>query len=291
MKPYITRIAPSPTGDMHIGTIRTAYFNYLASKASGGKFILRIDDTDTSRSQDAFVDVIYDTMKWLGLSFDQTFKQSSRFDRYLFVANKLVDWGYAKADGDAILLKHYLGDDHSYCPDTWTDNIAGEITVTDHDRKVAENLVLIKSDKTPSYHFASVVDDIDSGVNYVIRGVDHINNTPKQIAIYKAISMIHIVDIPEFAHIGLIHKDGKKLSKRDGAASALALKSADYHPDAVLNFILRMGWGPTVDDKTTAIITKDNAVDLFFKGSMKSAKSNFDQMKLDSFDRKYKAKT
>jgi len=293
---FNTRIAPSPTGDMHIGTARTAYFNWLAARATGGKFILRIDDTDLSRSDPKYSQVVLDTMNWLGLDYDSLVYQSQRFDLYYEKANQLIDEGKAKKDGSAIILfpgpfaMNGFDEESEYPYRYWQDELAGRIRMSrDDEALITAGIVLIKKDGSPTYHFASVVDDIDLGINYVIRGKDHTTNTSRHIMIYEALKKYD--QVPQYAHIGLIHKDGKKLSKRDGAASMLWYKDQGYHPDAILNFMARMGWGPTVDDKTTSLLPKEKMLDLFLSGGkMKNADANLDMKKLDSFDRKYKAR-
>jgi glutamyl-tRNA synthetase len=281
---------------MHIGTARTIYLNWLAAKASGGSFILRVDDTDQNRHNENAVQIIYDAMSWLGLDYDDTFRQSQHKDIGLYdkAAEDLIHANLAYRDDGAIRLR---------CPDniplTWHDEVAGDIAITDKDKSFIDGLVLIKSDGWPTYHFASVIDDAWSGVNYVIRGNDHTSNTAKHIAIYlqmqKCNSSNGSFAIPKFGHVGLIHKNGKKMSKRDADIDPTIFLSYyrenNYEPDAVLNFLGRLGWGPTVDDKTTTILTKKDMLRLFLSGGkMRSAPSNFDMMKLDSFDRKYKAR-
>ena len=274
-----TRMAPSPTGDFHLGSARTAYFCWLAARASGGKFILRIDDTDLDRNNAAAVDVIFAAMDWLGLDYDSTFRQSDRLDRYNDVAAGLIADGLAtRADNGAVLLNatDIIG---------FRDTIGGVAHPNPNDRDMLTKQVLIKGDGMPTYHFATVVDDIDTGVNWVIRGIDHHTNTFRHATICLALGH----PIPIHSHVGLIMKDKKKLSKRDAASSLLGYRDAGYDRDAVLNFILRMGWGPSVDDKTTAILSRDQALAMFLTGGrMRSSPANFDQMKLDSFDRKYK---
>lgn len=308
MTGYVTRIAPSPTGTMHIGTARTALFNWLAARASGGKFILRIDDTDADRNDDSHVQVILDSMAWLGLDYDAMFRQSDTAGRTKAAADLLVSAGYATVlDNGAIALKW-----HEFMPRTWTDAIAGDMTITDDAVGQIDGLILVRGgDKLgqPTYQFASVLDDYLSGVNYIIRGTDHISNTGKQVAIWAALSKLDgkadaaIADagldgfatrdpaLPKFAHVGLIHKDKKKMSKRDGAASLLDYRDADYDVDAIFNFLLRMGWGPTVDNKSTSMLNRDDAVRLFLDGGrMKASPANFDQQILDAYNRKWKAR-
>ena len=279
---YNTRIAPSPTGDMHLGTCRTAYFNWLAARASGGSFLLRIDDSDKKRSKKKYVKTILATMKWLGLDYDEIVYQSDRFDRYRDLANALVEIGDATIlDNGAIAFnkpKEFVK--------KWKDNVAGWVKVSDIDKDHVDGLILIKEDGSPTYNWASIIDDQDYGINYIIRGNDHLSNTTKQVLVYN--SMGHW--LPEFAHVGLIHYQKKKLSKRDDAAGMLYYRDKGYDPDAVLNFMLRLGWGPRKDDKTTKTIDRDRALGLFLDGGkMRAAPSNMDLNMLEAFDRKYKA--
>lgn len=280
--PYTTRIAPSPTGNFHIGTARTAYFNWLAARSSGGKFILRIDDTDTARSDTTHVDQIIASLNWLGLDFDLKLVQSQRSDIYRQALKQLINAGMATVDRDGVTR---LAVDTT--PSRWTDDIAGKINISDDDRKSIIGLPLSRSDGSFLYHFTSVVDDIDTGVNLIIRGVDHLSNTSRQVAIWSALGGT----LPKFCHIGLIRKDYKKLSKRDGAAGLLQYRDAGYDPDAMLNFLLRLGWGPTKDDKSTQIIWKHDAIKLFLTGgNMRSSDTNMDVQKLDSLNRKFKGR-
>lgn len=292
---FNTRIAPSPTGDMHIGTARTAYFNWLASRISGGKFLLRIDDTDQKRNDPEYIKVIFDTMKWLDLDYDEVVYQSSRFDRYLEKAAELVSKGFAvEKDGAIILsipediLNNFRKNFH------WSDWNIGDILITEDDLSHINGSVIIKSDKSPAYNFASVVDDIDLGTTLIIRGVDHITNTSKQVVIFALLapeSLSTHEATPKFAHLGLICIKNKPLSKRDGASSMLHYMNAGFDPDAMLNFLARLGWGPIVDDKTTALLSREKMLELFLEhGKMRNQNAGFDLGKLESFDRKYKAK-
>jgi glutamyl-tRNA synthetase len=287
---YNTRIAPSPSGDMHLGTARTAYFNWLAARATGGKFLLRIDDTNADKSHPEYTQVILDTMAWLGLDYDKLDYQSRGFDRYQTIANELVEQGKARVlENGAIAL----------CPidvpNSFKDEVGGDIPISLNDKdyiagRGSDGVILMRAPvngvAAPTYHFACVVDDIVHDINYIIRGVDHITNTSRQIAIYTALGE----PIPKYAHVGLIHFQGKKLSKRDGAASMLTYRDKGYHPEAMLNFMARLGWGPNVDDKTTKLLPRQRMLELFFEGGhMRSPSSGMDFAKLDSFDRKYKA--
>lgn len=287
-----TRYAPSPTGDIHLGNCRTGYFNWLAARATGGKFILRIDDTDQDRHNENAVQVIYDVMKWLGLDYDYTFRQSDGLSRYIDVAHWMLANNKAyRADNGAILLKL-----DNTMPNSWHDTIAGDIAITDKDKSVIDGLVLLKGNSWPTYHFASVVDDIFSKIDWVIRGKDHITNTAKQVAIIHALKdWGSDVVIPKYTHVGLIFHNvldtntnkmiKKKMSKRDNAASLLYYRDNGYDPDALLNFMLRMGWGMNDDN----LIDKTRAIDVFLtQGKMRNSDAGFDQAKLDSFNKKYK---
>jgi glutamyl-tRNA synthetase len=292
----ITRIAPSPTGDMHIGTARTAYFNWLAARASGGKFILRVDDTDQKRNDPAYTEVILSTMKWLGLDYDEIVFQSSRFDIYRAVADSLIHDGWAVTkDGATVFTLESRRKEGYVFPPSWKDEIKGDIRITEDDKDHMEGMVLIKSDGSPSYNFCSIVDDMHMDVNFIIRGVDHITNTAKQVVLWDAINGGHKIrdgkPLPRFAHLGLICIGGKPMSKRDGASSMLNYMKAGYDSDAMLNFLARLGWGPTKDDKSTALLPRDKMLEMFLTlGKMRSQPSNFDAGKLESFDRKYKAR-
>jgi len=273
-----TRIAPSPTGDMHVGTARTAYFNWLAARATGGSFLLRIDDTDQARNKPEYVDVITDCLKWLGLDWDRMEFQGKRFDRYKEVAatlpTKTLDGGAIALNLDADFLLDF----------TWTDEIARkDFTVKDESLR---SMVLIKSDGSPTYNFCSVVDDIDFDIDCIIRGVDHTTNTSKQAALFRLLKG----KLPKFYHVGLICQKNKPLSKRDGVSSILRYRDIDIDSDAMLNFLARLGWGPTVDDKSTMTLPRDKMVEMFFSaGSMRNNPAGLDLNKLESFDRKYKA--
>jgi glutamyl/glutaminyl-tRNA synthetase len=291
MKPINTRICPSPTGFFHLGTARTAYLSYLVAKATGGKFILRIDDTDVNRNDNLYTQYILDVMDWLGLTPDMIIYQSDRLDFYNDLAVKLcdADLAYRIDDSKAIALKLPLD-----MPTTWNDLIAGDIKINDGDLKLIDGLILIKSDGYPTYNFCSIVDDIDLGIDWVMRGTDHISNTSKQVAIIQALKQIMDVHDIKFMHIGLIHHkvDGKdkKMSKRDGALSVLDFKNLGYDRDALLNYILKLGWAPRMAgfDSLYKTVSKDQAIDLIFQGNFKSSKSSFDLDKLNWLNKVYK---
>jgi len=281
---FFTRIAPSPTGPTHLGTMRTAYFNWLAARASGGKFFVRIDDTDLERSEQRWADQFLKSLEWLGLDWDGLDYQSKRMEHYDAAVSFLVDSGKAVRDGKRVHL-NLVGDflSRSY----WVDDIAGNIPIRADNVRGFDNLTLIKSDGSPTYHFASVVDDIEMDINHIIRGVDHITNTAKQVLLYDLLGGV----LPKYSHVGLLRHQGKKLSKREQASTFQLYIDSGYDPDAMLNFLARLGWGPSKDDKTTKILTKDRMIELFLSGgTMKSKDANLDLRQLESYDRKYKGR-
>jgi glutamyl/glutaminyl-tRNA synthetase len=278
---FNTRIAPSPTGDMHIGTARTAYFNWLLARSSGGSFILRIDDTDQARSKPEYTQDIVAIMEWLGLIYDKLVRQSDHTALYRQAVEEIP---HKEKDGAIILDLGNTYPDH--IPVAWKDRVVGLVPITPEDVERAHESVLIKSDGTPSYNWACVVDDIVEDINMVLRGTDHITNTSKQVILYSAWKQ----QPPHFAHVGLIAQGGKLLSKRDGAASMLHYKNAGYDADAMLNFLGRLGWGPKVDDKTTKMLPREKMLELFIEGgNLRSSQANMDMAKLEAYDRKYKA--
>ena len=264
-----TRFAPSPTGFLHVGGVRTALFSWLYAKHHNGEFILRIEDTDHERSTQESVQAILDGMEWLGLTCDQgPFYQTDRYSRYKEEAQKLLDSGLAyrctcskerletlrekqlgakekpRYDGHC-RDKHLAAGDEPFVvrfknPEegdvSFVDQVYGEIHVAN---KELDDLVLIRSDGHPTYNFAVVIDDWDMEITHVIRGDDHINNTPRQINLYKALD----APIPIFAHLPMIlGDDGKRLSKRHGAVSVMEFKDAGFLPHALLNYLVRLGW-------------------------------------------------
>lgn len=288
--PYITRIAPSPTGMMHVGTARTALFNWIVARATGGRFILRIDDTDGERNQEEAVRPIYEGLTWLGLNWDETFRQSERRKRYDDVLFQLsLDGHTVRLDNGAIALCW-----RDYMPVNWMDSIAGNIPITKTNiDQIDGKLILARGGDRlgqPTYQYCSVVDDFDYGVNYIIRGVDHTTNTAKQVALWAALEQsFGAIGLPKFTHVGLIFKDKKKMSKRDGAASLLDYRDKGYDPDAFFNFLVRLGWGPKEDNKANSILDRDTLIGLFLEhGSMRNSNCNFDTAKLDWNNRTFK---
>jgi len=226
------RFAPSPTGYLHIGGARTALFNWMYAKSQGGQFILRIEDTDQVRSQNEYFDEILDSMKWLGLTWDEFYKQSDRFEIYRQYARQLLTEGKAYKDGEAIILKVPQKSIKMY------DLIRGEIVV---DTQEIKDQVLMKSDGSPTYSFACVVDDALMAISCVIRGEDHISNTPKQMLIYEALGF----KIPKFAHLPLIlDPEGGRMSKRAGATAVTEYRTQGFLPEAIVNYLMLLGWSP-----------------------------------------------
>jgi len=245
------RFAPSPTGYLHIGGARTGLFNWLHARHHGGRFVLRIEDTDQARSKKQFLDEILDSLKWLGMDWDELYFQSERFDIYRGVAQKLLDEGkaYLAEDGSgAVFLrmpqKKVVIDDM----------IHGEITF---DTGLIKDQVLIKSDRSPTYNFACVVDDSQMGITHIIRGDDHISNTPKQIVLYEALGQA----LPRFAHIPLIMgAEGGRMSKRTGATAISEYRSLGFLAESLVNYLMLLGWSPG-DDRE--VISLDEAVKRF----------------------------
>ena len=253
------RIAPSPTGQLHIGNARTALFNWLYAKANNGTFLVRIDDTDTERSTKEFQKDITENLKWLGLHWDEgievggshdSYKQSSRFDRYQEVAENLLSRNLAYEDDGAIRFK--VPNDGSI---EFKDYIRGDMLFNLSD---VEDFVILRSDKSPTYHLASTVDDIDYGITIIARGEDILSSTPKHIMLMKAMD----ASLPDFCHLPLLFgPDGKKLSKRHGDTSVEAFKNKGILSEAMFNYLCLLGWSPGNDleqfDINTAISNFD----------------------------------
>ncbi len=246
----ITRIAPSPTGLMHIGTARTALFNYLFTRQNGGKIILRVEDTDKERSTPEYEKNIIDGLEWLGLDYDEFFRQSERTDLYKKYLKELVAGGFAyvskeeiKKEGERPEVIRFKNPNKKV---TFQDLIHGEITMDTTD---LGDFVIAKDLDTPIFHLANVVDDKEMGVTHIIRGDDHTSNTPRQILILEAIGG----SIPVYAHIPLIlSPDKAKLSKRHGAWPVTEYRDQGYLKEATINFIALLGWSPqttTTDGK------------------------------------------
>lgn len=254
------RIAPSPTGQLHIGNARTALFNWLYAKANNGTFLVRIDDTDTERSTSEYQKDITDNLKWLGLHWDEgievgdsndTYKQSSRFDRYREVAENLLSKNLAYEDDGAIRFK--VPNDGSI---EFNDYIRGEMSFNLSD---VEDFVILRSDKSPTYHLASTVDDVDYGITIIARGEDILSSTPKHIMLMKSIDAA----LPDFCHLPLLFgPDGKKLSKRHGDTSVEAFRNKGILSDAMFNYLCLLGWSPGNDVEQFDINTAISKFDL-----------------------------
>ncbi len=254
------RIAPSPTGQLHIGNARTALFNWLYAKANNGTFLVRIDDTDTERSTKEFQKDIIENLKWLGLHWDEgievggshdSYKQSSRFDRYQEVAENLLSRNLAYEDEGAIRFK--VPNDGSI---EFKDYIRGDMLFNLSD---VEDFVILRSDKSPTYHLASTVDDIDYGITIIARGEDILSSTPKHIMLMKAMD----ASLPDFCHLPLLFgPDGKKLSKRHGDTSVEAFKNKGILSEAMFNYLCLLGWSPGNDLEQFDINTAISKFDL-----------------------------
>ncbi len=313
MKTIRTRIAPSPTGMMHLGTARTAIYCWAVARHFGGKFLLRIEDTDQVRSTKEAVQVILDGMKWLNLDYDEgPVYQMDRLERYREVVDQMLADGRAyycyatpeeldamreeqKAKG---LKPRYDGRWRpENCqgkpipegvkpvirfrnPDegavTWNDAVYGTITVSNSE---LDDLIIMRNG-IPTYNFAVVVDDWDMEVSHVIRGADHINNTPRQINIYRALG----AEVPVFAHLPLINgQDGQKLSKRHGTVSVLEYERQGYLPEAVFNYLARLGWGHGNMEK----FTREELAEVFELSDCSRAAARIDWKKFDWLNQQY----
>ena len=270
------RFAPSPTGNLHIGGARTALFNWLYAWAKKGKFILRIEDTDKVRSKKEYLDEILYSLEWLGFIWDEIYYQSQRFGIYKEFADKLLKNNEAyiekSENGEAVIYK--------VIPQKIriNDLIRGEI---EFDTQIIKDQVLIKSDGTPTYNFACVVDDATMNITHVIRGDDHISNTPKQALLYKALGF----SIPDFAHLPLIlGQEGGRLSKRTGATAISEYRKMGYLPQALVNYLLLLSWSP---GENREIIDIEEAIKLFDIKDVNRTAAAFDLDKLNWINNQY----
>lgn len=312
MPPMRTRFAPSPTGALHVGGVRTALFSHLMARRSQGSFLLRIEDTDRKRSEDRYTEGILEGLRWLGLDWDEgPFFQTQRSDLYRDAIEKLVASGaaYPCSCTPEELEKHReeakaAGTRASYdrrCRPgvgagpvegrptsirmaapiegevVFYDEIKGRIAFASEE---IEDFVIARSDGTPTYQLVVAVDDADMEITHVVRGDDHVNNTPKQILIYRALGL----EPPAFAHLPLVlGKDKKRLSKRHGAASVLEYRDLGYYPDALVNFLARLGWSHGDQE----IFTRDELVEKFAIDDVNPAAGVFDAEKLDWLNAQY----
>ncbi len=307
-----TRFAPSPTGFLHIGGLRTALYNYLYARANGGKFILRIEDTDLKRNSEEAVEAIKEAFEWCGLCYDgEVTYQSKRFDLYKEYVQKLLESGKAykcymtKEELDALRAEQearkerpkYDGRYRDFAgvpPENvepvirikspltgeirFKDGIKGEVKFRCED--ILDDFIIARSDGTPTYNFTVVIDDALMGVTHVIRGDDHLSNTPKQIVLYEALGFA----VPEFFHVAMINgSDGSKLSKRHGATDVMEYKRMGYLPEALLNFLVRLGWSHGDEE----IFGLDDMVRLFDPHNINKSASTYNATKLDWLNQHY----
>ncbi|MCZ6641776.1 MAG: glutamate--tRNA ligase, partial [Gammaproteobacteria bacterium] len=305
-----TRFAPSPTGVLHIGSVRTALFCWLYARHHNGKFVLRIEDTDRERSTQANVDAILDGMSWLGLNADEgPFYQTVRYDRYKEVSERLLASGKAyhcycsKEELDELRKQQKAaGETTRYdgrCRDRtelregidpvvrFKNPIDGEVVVNDqvkgrvvfHNEEL-DDLVILRSDGSPTYNFSVVVDDSDMAISHVIRGDDHLNNTPRQMNMLSALG----VDPPQYAHLPMIHgPDGAKLSKRHGAVDVREYREQGYLPEALINYLVRLGWSHGDQE----IFSIEEMIRLFDIADVNASASTFNPDKLRWLNQQY----
>jgi glutamyl-tRNA synthetase len=305
------RFAPSPTGYLHVGGARTALFNWLFAKATGGKFLLRIEDTDVERSDPKFTQDILGSLKWMGMGWDEPpIHQSHRFERYRELANQLLAEGKAFRCGYSDQELEQLREQaqkagkpwrYRYNPNkvsnsptapirlrmpttgetTFNDLIRGPITIPNSEM---DDWILLRGNGTPTYNFSVVIDDHDQAVTHVIRGEDHINNTPKQIALYQLLGW----QVPQFAHVPMIlGADRQKLSKRHGAASTLEYRNLGFLPQSLVNFLVRLGWSHGDQE----IFTLEELKKCFSLDHVGRSNAIFNTEKLDWVSQKWMAST
>jgi glutamyl-tRNA synthetase len=264
----VVRMAPSPTGFLHVGGVRTFLFNWLFARHQGGRNLLRIENTDTSREVAEAVDQIQDSLRWLGIDWDGplTF-QLDRMDDCRRVADELVAAGKAYEDEGAIRFR--MPDEGATA---WDDVVRGRI---EYPNDKLEDVVIVRSDGRPTYNFASPLEDVWDGITHVIRGDDHISNTPKQLNIIRAVG----ADTPVYAHTpNIFGEDGKKLSKRHGAIGIDEFRSMGYLPEALMNFLALLGWAP---DGETTVMSEEELIERFSLERVSPSPAQFDYQKLD----------
>jgi nondiscriminating glutamyl-tRNA synthetase len=289
MTKVVTRMPPSPTGLFHIGSARTALFNYLFAKQNDGKFILRIEDTDKERSKKEFEENIIESLNWLKMPYAEFYRQSDRTLIYKKYLQQLIEKGLAyiskeeiiEGDEDKEKRSEVIRFKNPNKKIKFKDIVLGEIEVDTSDLK---DFVIAKDLDTPLYHFAVVVDDMEMEVSHIIRGQDHISNTPRQILILEALGGTR----PEYAHIPLIlSPDKTKLSKRHGALSVLEYKEIGYLPEALLNFIVLIGWNPGNDKE---IFTLEELLKEFSLDKVQKSGGVFNVEKLDWINKEHMKK-
>ena len=307
----VTRFAPSPTGYLHVGGARTALYSWLVAKAQGGDFVLRIEDTDRERSTQPAIDAILEGMQWLGLNWDQgPFYQTQRFDRYQQLIDRLLEEDkaykcYCSAERLEKMREEQMAAGQKprydgHCRDNpnagdgkdsyvirFRNPQQGSVVFDDHIRgriefsnQELDDLIIARTDGTPTYNFCVVVDDWDMEITHVVRGEDHINNTPRQINILKALG----APVPQYAHVSMIlGDDGKKLSKRHGAVSVMQYRDDGYVPEAVINYLARLGWSHGDQE----IFSVDELVKYFKLNDVNKAASAFNTEKLNWLNQHY----
>lgn len=305
----VSRFAPSPTGYLHVGGARTALYSWLVAKAAGGKFYLRIEDTDRERSTQAAIDAIFEGMQWLGLDYDdRPYYQTQHFERYQELIDKLLaeDKAYKcycsverldkmreeqMANGQKPRYDGACRDKEEQPGKPYVIRFRnpqqGSVVFDDHVRgriefsnQELDDLIIARTDGTPTYNFCVVVDDWDMGITHVVRGEDHINNTPRQINILQALA----APVPEYAHVSMIlGDDGKKLSKRHGAVSVIEYRDNGYLPQAVLNYLVRLGWSHGDQE----VFSVDEMIKLFKLSDINKAASAFNTEKLNWLNQHY----
>jgi len=282
-KPVVTRFAPSPTGNMHIGGVRTALYNYLYARKHGGKFILRIEDTDEARNKEDSAQAILEAFEWLGLEYDELYKQSDRKDIYRGHLERLVEEGKAyassepsKENPDVLIELIRLKNPGRVV--TVNDQVCGVVSVDTTD---LGDFIIARDFNSPMFHFANVVDDHDMGITHIIRAQEHLSNTPRQILIREALGFPPFI----YAHIPLVlAPDRTKLSKRNGATNTLDYREHGYLPEALLNFLALIGWNPGTEQE---IFTLPELIQAFSIERVQSGGGIFNTEKLDWVNREH----
>lgn len=286
-KPVRTRFAPSPTGYLHVGGARTALFNYLFAKKHGGTFVLRVEDTDKERNTDEARAAIFEGLSWLGMDWDEgpnkggehgPYNQSERMDIYNSYFEKLVAAERVYEDNGAYRFRFERK------PITMNDLVCGEVTVDYTDESINPDMVVKRSDGTYTFHFVNVVDDIEMAMTHVLRGEDHLMNTPKHLQLFEAFG----VEPPAYAHIPLIlNMDGSKMSKRDQGAAIGEYASQGYTPEAVFNFLALLGWSPKDESE---IFSPEEIIEKFTIEAINRAPGKFDIEKCGWVNQQHLAK-
>jgi len=308
----VTRFAPSPTGYLHIGGLRTALFSYLWAKKNGGKFVLRIEDTDASRNNEEAALAIVKAFEWVGLQHDgEITYQSQRMDIYKKYIDQLLEEGKAykcymsRDELDALREKQMANKERTRYEGTYRDFTgtppagiepvirikapqSGSIVIDDgikgrvefQAEDILDDFVIARSDMSPTYNFVVAIDDALMGINEVVRGDDHLSNTPKQMVVYEALGF----ELPKFYHVPMIHNsNGKKLSKRDGATDVMMYKEMGYRPEALMNFLVRLGWSHGDQE----IFSMDEMLELFSPSDINKSASIYNPEKLDWLNAHY----